>query len=219
MAAIIPGSNISGNNKRSIHAAIREKLTGELATMNAAAGDRLLGNMEALKADIVASVRKHSAERPAVVHSFLEPRGEIQLDASQGKDPQAFYKTRTGLWVYDGFKTRVVAKAKSVENLDAGTLLVYDLAKNAYDREIKPELPEGHVFDESDLCARIQQMIEKQPNGEAGDLLNNGYANIFYLAGCVVGVDWSAGDREWSVGTWGLDGVSWSAGIRVFSRN
>ena len=143
----------------------------------------------------------------------------IQLDAVASHNPQDFFKTRKGLWISDEFKSRILTKAKPVENLDPLTLVSRELTKNTYDKEITPELGENYIFDESEVCARIASMIDKQPGGIAGDLLNNGYANLFYVAGYVVRVYWNGGDRRWDVYAWRLDDAYWGAGRRAFSRN
>jgi hypothetical protein len=133
------------------------------------------------------------APKPAVLKLVND---SVQLGAVASHNPQKFFKTRKGLWVSDEFRSRILSKAKPVENLDALTLVSRELTKNAYDREISPELGENYIFDESEVCARIEQMISKQAGGTTGDLLNNGYANLFNIAGCVVYVYWFAGDRE-----------------------
>lgn len=143
----------------------------------------------------------------------------VQLDAVASHNPAEFFKTRKGLWISDEFKSRILTKAKPVENLDPLTLVSRELTKNAYDKEITPELGENYIFDESEVCARIAAMIDKQPNGIAGDLLNNGYANLFYVAGSVVYVYWYGVDRRWHVRAWELDHAHWFAGFRAFSRN
>lgn len=51
----------------------------------------------------------------------------------------------------------------------------------------------------------------------APDECKDGYANFFYAASCVVGVDWCGGGRRWSVGAWERGGSEWGAGDRVFS--
>ncbi|MEK7101155.1 MAG: hypothetical protein AAB921_03600, partial [Patescibacteria group bacterium] len=145
----------------------------------------------------------------------------VQLDAVASYDPSGF-KTRPGLWVSDEFASRVGSKAKPVENLGAITLSSFGLAKNAYDKDIKSDsnMPANHVFEsESEFVAYLDQMIQKQSEGKEGDLLNNGYWNIFYVAGCVVNVGWNSDSREWYVRAWNLDVDFWGAGARVFARN
>ncbi len=154
-------------------------------------------------------------QKPSVLKLI---NADLQLDAIASYDPKEL-TTRKGLWVSDEFISRVRSKAKPVENFGPLSLNSRELVKNAYDREITPELGGSYTFDESELCARIEQMIAKQSNGEEGDLLNNSYANIFYLAGCVVSVSWNEGNGEWGVDAWGLGGGDWGAGLRVFSRN
>src|SRR6185437_4281281 len=114
-------------------------------------------------------------------------------------NPNAFFQTREGLWVSDEFRRLILSKARSVEKLDAASGKYFDLMKNAYDREIKAELPENHEFEISELCARIASMILAQPEGASGDLLNSGYANIFYVAGFAVNVRWNSDYRKWRV--------------------
>jgi hypothetical protein len=66
-------------------------------------------------------------------------------------------------------------------------------------------------------------LMEKQKNGESGVLLNNGYANIFYIRDQngvlrAVGVDWD--DGGWYVGAYSVeDPGGWRVGRQVFSRN
>lgn len=146
--------------------------------------------------------------------------GNIQLGAVASSDPQAFFKTRAGLWVSDEFERWILPKAKPA-NLSAVSFSSYKLKQGAHDREIIPGLPATYVFDESELCARIEQMIAKQPNGASGDLLTSGYENMFYAADRVVLVYWSVGDwsSSWYIVAWSLGDHYWGAGCRVFSRN
>ncbi|MDB5237179.1 MAG: hypothetical protein JWL88_281 [Parcubacteria group bacterium] len=165
---------------------------------------------------------KAPAPKLASKPSVLKPVNDnVQVAAVAAYDPSGF-KTRQGLWVSSEFHSRVGSKAKPVENLGAITLSSFDLTKNAYDKAIKadPVMPANHVFtSESEFVAYLDQMVSKQSNGEEGDLLNNGYWNIFYVARCVVRVGWFSGVREWHVNSWCLDDVYWDAGYRVFSRN
>ena len=142
----------------------------------------------------------------------------IQLGPIAAYDPSTL-QTCNGLWISDDFVSRVRSKAKPVENLGSLSLSSYDLTRTAYNREITVGLGEKYIFNESGLCARIDQMISKQPSGEEGDLLNNGLANLFYLAGCVVFAYWDDDYRKWIVRAWGFGGTGWCAGIRAFSTN
>jgi hypothetical protein len=159
---------------------------------------------------------------PATKPSVLKlVNNSVSVEAVTTYDPSGF-KTRPGLWVSNEFHSRVGSKTKPVENLGAITLSSFDLIQNAYDKGIEadPAMPANHVFaSESEFVACLDQMISKQPNGEEGDLLTNGYWNIFYVAGCVVSVDWSSGRREWDVCAWSLGDGRWLAGYRAFGCN
>lgn len=71
---------------------------------------------------------------------------------------------------------------------------------------------------------QIYWLMERQPNGEPGTLLTNGWANIFYLPGLtrVVGVSWDDDDIHggWVVLANSVTYLSgWFDGHRVFSSN
>jgi len=91
------------------------------------------------------------------------------------------------------------------------------LKANAYDRDIRKELPENHLSRLEDIAA----LIEAQPDGKSGILFTNGYTNIFYVEGkdgevFAVPVYWLSDGRTWSVGDWELDaGGDWRAGSLV----
>ncbi len=129
--------------------------------------------------------------------------------------PNEFFTTRKGLYLWNDMQ-RVLRDAQIVEPTQGAVKFrSFNLAKNAYDREIKTELPGNHEVE----LWQIAELIEAQKSGEDGPLLTNGYANIFYVAGYAVSVRWNAVDREWHVGGWALGVGRWGAGGRVFSRN
>ena len=126
-----------------------------------------------------------------------------------------FFRTREGLWVSEDFRNRVATKAKA-RNVVPKTRHV-DLARKMTDAQIETMLGEGHLFSEVSLCGLLEKMLSDQSDGKDGQLLNNGFANLFYTASSVVYVYWSAGYRWWYVSTWQRDDREWNASYRVFS--
>lgn len=122
-----------------------------------------------------------------------------------------FYQTGTGLYVYDTFADRLDLSARqTVDSAPERPYVASLLKANAYDRDIRKELPEIHLSPLEDIAG----LIEAQPNGKSGFLLNNGYANIFYVEGkngevFAVLVFWRSGHRYWYVDVWGLDELGW----------
>jgi hypothetical protein len=159
----------------------------------------------------------------AIVYNFLKPIGQTEvLRRTAEFNPQAFFKTGDGLYIWDGFKDLVLKSVEPVSEIPALTLGKFQLVENACDREIRSELPEGHLFhDPSLLCALIAGLIQQQSNGKAGTLLNNGYANLFYLEVngkvVVVAVNSRADDQRWHVGARQLADHRWHAGNQVLS--
>jgi hypothetical protein len=109
---------------------------------------------------------------------------------------------------------------KIEEPSNATTLSVGKLLESSKDDKIIAELG-GEEKAETTL-AEMFSLMEKQANGESGDLLTNGYANIFYIrkAGVLwaVSVNWF--DDGWGVCAFSvLDPDEWFAGRQVFARN
>jgi hypothetical protein len=112
-----------------------------------------------------------------------------------------------------------------VENPIAATTLCYGkLRKASLDAPIIIELG-GEIKAETALTEMFS-LMEEQRDGEAGVLLNNGYANIFYIRDKkrvlrAVRVRW----RGWLDVGWYVHARSvgyphgWSAGGQLFSRN
>jgi hypothetical protein len=108
-----------------------------------------------------------------------------------------------------------------VEELSGERSLRYSrLRKPLVDAPIIAELGEGAA--ETSL-AEIWWLLEQQPNGEAGTLLVNGDANIFYVRD-VDGIMFAV-RVFWDDLGWFVDAISvkhpnpWAVGDRVFSRN
>lgn len=150
----------------------------------------------------------------------LALHGEVLLpERVEPFDPHEFFKTRKGLYVWNGFRDNILPAAKPVEHVPERKAALFELEKAANDAEIRAELPEGHVFENaSEFCAHLASLIEAQPNGEDGDLLNNGYATIRYVRGVngvlfAAGVGWGVSRREWGVRAVPLDDDRWLAGL------
>lgn len=128
-----------------------------------------------------------------------------------------FKKGNAGIYyISDNFKKWFGDKVE--ENIPTATLSSRKLVQSSVDGPIKAELGQNHETFLSWLFENLEVQADG-PDGREGDLLVDGYANIFYVDGRVVDVYWYASDG------WGVDACevtnpgAWDAGIRVFSRN
>jgi hypothetical protein len=167
----------------------------------------------------------HKIDCSEKVYSFLHPRGDVSIPRQRGIfNPANFYQTRNGLYVWEGFTTRILSIAQPTA-ITPVTLSSFDLIKSAHDTDVRGELPTNHVFGSASLfCGYLASLISRQPNGKTGDLIANGCANLFYVCGInsevfTVDVSWSSDDREWDVLAHALDAYRWNAGYRAFSSN
>lgn len=148
----------------------------------------------------------------------LEPvAAKISLKLEKDFDPKEFYQDCKGLWVSSSFEERILAKAESTKAGAEFEVSSSKLLRYANDKQIEGELPEKHIFSESEVCALVSLLIEKQPNGEEGDLLNTGYWNLFYTSDFVVHACWYSDSGRWRVGAWQRDDIDWVDEDRVFS--
>lgn len=145
---------------------------------------------------------------PVLVETrLLKPVAKATVPArTKPFNAAAFYQTGTGLYVYDTFADRLDVNARqAVDSAPEHPYVASLLKANAYDKDIRKELPETHLSTLEDIAG----LIEAQPNGKSGFLLSNGYANIFYVEGkngevFAVNVYWSSGRRHWRVSGWRL---------------
>jgi hypothetical protein len=156
-------------------------------------------------------VYKHAESK-----TLLVPQGTTDITLTEDHNPDEFFQTRPGLYVWNDFHSRMTIKARPSAKSTSFKVNSFKLTKDATDKQIETALPENHLFDETTLCAVIATLVSKQPNGEDGTLLNNGYANLFYTRSCVVRVRWRSGSRLWRVGAWLRVDCGWGAGCRVF---
>lgn len=139
----------------------------------------------------------------------------ISIVIAEKFDPQKYFKDRDGLYVWSSFSERVLSKAKTVKADSTFDVASFNLTKAANDEAIEESLPEKHLFSESDVCAIISYLIDKQPTGKKGILQNNGYGNLFYTKAFVVFVFWHG--VGWRVSAWPRDDDGWRGDRRVFS--
>jgi len=142
---------------------------------------------------------------------------------NESHNPGLFYRDRAGLYVSPDFVGKIVSTAGSTE---AGKKFRkvprFKLTANATGEQLKSERPDS-VWTATDFCVWLEAKLQKQPNGERGELLNTGWANLFLVEGItggviVVYVGWDSGYRQWDVNIWQL-GNTWGAGCRFASCN
>jgi len=158
---------------------------------------------------------------------LLEPMGTVIISARTEKfvardhfivDKSKKAKVKIS-YLGENFTENFLGK---IEDPFVGSILRYGkLKKYSVDAPIISELG-GEAKAETTL-AETFSLMEKQGNGGEGDLLTNGYANIFYIRGERL-VLWAV-DCRWLDGGWSVyanpvtDPRRWSAGRRVFSRS
>lgn len=136
-----------------------------------------------------------------------------------------FFKDQPGLTVWNIHRVSPAypnpTPYKSIENLK----LAFKLTQNMWDTKIIEKLGgEEEVRKTAVTMDQIEQLIKAQWGGKAGIMLNNGYANIFYVIGkndelFAVNVYWGSAYDRWRVYAYGLDEVgNWSSGYLVFSN-
>ncbi len=166
----------------------------------------------------------------AITASILEFVGTVTTSATTGKlvakekfvrdtGPKAKVKIS---YLGDNFSSWFLSgDGKTEDPISEQTLRYHKLRKSSVDGPIITELG-GEEKSETTLTEMFS-LMEKQKNGEDGVLLNNGYANIFYiqdqngvLRAVVVG--WGGAGWDVSAGSVGDPG-GWDGGRQVFSRN
>lgn len=181
------------------------------AIWNMIGGDDIVDQLIAGTAKLTVEIIR----RLTALKSFAVEAGEINL--------KEFFKTREGLWVSDDFNNLILTGVSKESASAAKTTLGYaDLAQRANDAEIGGELPEGHVFtDVVIFLGYLATLIKGQWGGREGKLINNDYANIFYVKvngdTFAVRTRWIAGAREWRCHADRLSRTQWLAGGRAFS--
>lgn len=173
-----------------------------------------------------AEMLQQAADNRSVMQQIVELLRPTTDDANPRFTTSFFFHTRPGLWVSDDFTSRITL---AYPNLIVRRGLVgiesFDLTNNLLDKTILARSEMGgeenvrkHAFTPDQIC----DLMTLQPEGSAGKLLTNGFANLFYVVGkdevlFVLFVGWDADNRRWRVVAWklGENGI-WHAGCRVF---
>jgi hypothetical protein len=119
-------------------------------------------------------------------------------------------------WLGDDFKTNFLGLTE--ENVPEADLKVQKLLKGSRDPGIIVELGDNYTVS----LAHVWNAMALQPKGEDGNLLTNGWANIFYVAD-VNGVVWAVCVGWYGAG-WYVHAYSvehpdgWDADFQVLSR-
>jgi hypothetical protein len=195
---------------------------------NKPAVDRILARGDQLKAILLPVFTRLGAEVALVDSALLEPVTIVSfpaVEAFSAKEKLAI-GTQDGVvigWHGDNFKKHFLNGAgKSEIDVPEVQLRVHKLRKGSVDGPIIKELG-GEEIVETNLATMFEAM-KKQGSGQAGDLLVNGYANIFYVRDdngtlWAVGCRWYPDLRYWDVEAGPVTGPDGGdAGSRVFSR-
>ena len=127
--------------------------------------------------------------------------------------PTYFTTQPKKLWVSDAFTQRITAAYSEplTPRGIKGVQKAFDLQRKMYDGDfIKQMGGEAEVRKFAFTPDQIASMIDAQPNSIDGAMLNNGYANIFYVIGVdgglfAVDVDWRSHDSVWGAFAFKLD--------------
>lgn len=163
----------------------------------------------AVEVAVASVIRRLVARYPVLTETrLLKPVAQATVPArTKSFNAATFYQTGTGLYVYDTFADRLDLSARpTVDSAPERPYVASLLKANAYDTDIRKELPETHLSTLEDIAS----LIGAQRSGQSGLLLNNGYANIFYVEGkngevFAVNVRWHSGNRYCYVNDLELD--------------
>ncbi|MEX2405065.1 MAG: hypothetical protein WD579_00515 [Candidatus Paceibacterota bacterium] len=125
------------------------------------------------------------------------------------------------IWLGSNFKSHFLGKIE--ENVEDTELKIHRLREYSRDIPIIHELGGEEIVETS--LSHLWSLLKRQGQGEDGDLLTNGYANIFYIRDSqgvlwAVRALWFSGRRGWYVEAYSIEYPSrWDGGYQVFSRD
>lgn len=157
----------------------------------------------------------------------LDKIADVCVDLMSGAESilKEFFKSGGSikLWFGDNFKNWILS-GEIVYVERKGKLIKNDFPNSMTDEEIIRKFKIRPYDSKSDVLSEIRDLILKQPNGEKGELLTDGFANIFYVKlkngdTVAVGAFWRSVAREWLLPALRLGVFVWAGGDRVFSRS
>lgn len=156
--------------------------------------------------DLVTTITIPAQTKPFIV------RDHFKADTSEDAVVQIAY-------LGNNFKTWFLDKTEVSRS--ATTLCCRKLLRNSFDAPIIAEL--GGKEKAQTSLSELLELLKKQPRGQKGTLLTNGYANIFYILdnkGVLRAVRADRGDNGWYVDTRSVAYPrGWHDSGQVFSRN
>ena len=131
-------------------------------------------------------------------------------------------KAIANFWHSSDFNEQVSAKLKALPKMPLQNVSVYRTTESTSVSEIA--LATGaKPMSLEEFSQALAFLVSKQPTGEAGDLLSNGYGNIFFVEvapyqGVAVDVWWYSENEKWDLNSNPV-GNRWNAGNQIFLRN
>lgn len=149
--------------------------------------------------------------------------GNIAVKTDSFSKDSFFKNGPMKLYFWESFKDQIFKVIPDSIPGFEGLLRKTQLTKSMFDSEILAELNNPQPFTVSEFAAIICELLSRQPNSEDGQLLNNGYANIFYVKlederVVAVVVHWSSDARGWRLNACAFVDCKWDVGHCVFSR-
>lgn len=197
--------------------------------MDQEVGEGWTNNQASLKKNLAGCLLPPAVSKKLTPELLLEPVGTVTISATAGRfvardkfviNTSASAKVKIS-YLGDNFKSWFLEGDGKIEELIGEQTLRYaKLRKSSVDGPIISELG-GETKAETAL-AEMFSLMKEQANGEAGILLNNGYANIFYvhdLSGVLRTVDVFWYGDGWYVFASAVENpFRWDDGSQVFSR-
>ena len=190
--------------------------------------DRILARGDQLKAILLPTFTRLGAEVALIDSDLLEPVMALNIPAIEAFCAKEKFAigTQDGVVIGrlgDDFKEHFLNGSTGKNDIDVPEvqLRTHNLRKGSVDEPIIKELGEELV--ETNL-ATMWELMKKQGSGQAGDLLDDGYNNIFDIRDDT-GILWAVCcSWHFSLRFWLVDALpitirdEWDDGTRVFSR-